>query len=151
MKKALIYSLKVSLTSVIGTPVAFLLGIYLLAILPEYHVPELIAFVVAVVVLPCTLYISLIEGVCVFLMAWLLDHFGFKRYIIKLCLSVLSVFISYIAMAVLQGTSYIPMEDDYSYPLMLAFSIASFASIWLYNLKPQQCDSTSATTNDRNP
>jgi hypothetical protein len=135
MKQAFIYSLKVWLTGIIGTPVFFVLALYVLALLPYYHVPELIGFIVIVLVMPITLYLSVCVGVFLFLGLSLRNRFPNNNHNIKLILSGLLVIVCGIGIAILCLSSESKF-DEYSCLSAAAFSITSLAAIWFYKLQP---------------
>ncbi len=151
MKEALIYSLKIWLTSIVVTPIAFVLLVALMGILPNYQIPELIGFIVITYVMPSALLVSVWVSICIF--CALLIPYNSKLskpvarlgsgYPLKICLSILSLFMSFACLEML-NLFHVSIIYDYnsflaaSYSIFLAtsYSITTITLIWFYKLKP---------------
>ena len=123
------YVLKVWLSGLILTPLTFLL---LLALLPGYHIPELIGFIVITYVAPYLFIVSIWVALSQLSIITLLCYYDLSKRSLKLSLGVVSAAFIFLGFSLLQ---HIPamMMYNHDYVLPVAYSITTILFIFIYN------------------
>jgi hypothetical protein len=108
---------------------------FLISVLPKYHVPDMIGFVCITYIFPCTLLLSVINLIATAIMFVCISKYRLKGINIKLILSAVSILTTYVTMLIVHYAHFFDYIDSgVDYLLLCSYVISIISGLFFYRL-----------------
>jgi hypothetical protein len=136
------YTIKIWLTSILITPLAFIL---LLAVLPSYHIPDMVGLIFIIYLIPFTFILSVVNAIIIGSVLVLISEQHIKRNKCKLLLSISTICTTCLSAMIIQQLKIFDFPDlNRDYILPVAHSLSVVVGLMIFKLRRP---TTAAITN----